>query len=52
MFLSRISGANGVVMKIQFSVSLIFIMRGSGFGGLELMTIIVMVGGLMPVTNS
>lgn len=39
-------------MKIQYSICIIFVVGGSGFRGVELMTTLIMIGGIMPVLNS
>lgn len=52
IFFNNVSGIGNTFVKIQYSMCMIFVVGGSRFGGVELMTIIIMVGGLIPVLNS
>lgn len=52
MFFNNVNGISVIVIKIQFSMLLIFILGGSGFGGVELIIILIIVRGLIPVFNS
>jgi len=52
VFFSNVGGLNVSVMKMNYSIILLGIIRGSGFGGMELLTLMVMLGGLIPVVNS
>lgn len=51
MFFSGVGGMNVGVMKMQYSMSVIFVIRGSRFRGVEIMTLLIMVGRLLPVFN-
>lgn len=52
IFFNSVSGNRNNLVKIQYSICIIFVAGGSGFRGVELMTVLIMVGRIMPILNS
>lgn len=52
IFFNSISGNGNSLVKIQYSMCIIFVIGGSGFRGIELMVILVMIRGMIPILNS
>lgn len=51
-FFNNASGIINAVMKMQYSMCIIFVIGRSGFRGVELILLIVMMGRVVPVLNS
>lgn len=51
-FFNSANRMNNTLVKMQYSMCIIFVIRGSGFGGVELMTLVIIIGGIMPILNS
>jgi len=45
-------GMNLRLIKINYSIVILTVLGGTGFRGVELILVLVMVRGLMPVVNS
>jgi len=45
-------GMNVNLMKMNYSVVILIVLGGTGFGGIELILVLVMVRRLMPIVNS
>jgi len=52
VFFNRVSGMGVVLIKISYSTVMIFVLGGSGFGGVDMMTIVVIMGCIAPLFNS
>jgi len=45
-------GMNTNLIKMNYSIVMLIVLGGTGFRGVELILVLVMVRGLMPVVNS
>jgi len=52
IFLHSVSGLRNSLVKIRYSIYLIFALGGSGFRRVESITLLVMVGRMIPILNS
>lgn len=52
MFLSNVRGIDSSMIVIRLSLCLLFVTGRSGFGGMELVTLLIVVRLLTPVINS
>jgi len=51
-FLNVVSGMNNGLIKISYSIVLIFMLGGSGFASMEVIVIALIAGALMPIVSS
>jgi len=52
VFFNSIGGMNVSIIKISYSVIILFALGGTGFGGVEFVLILIIVGGVIPIVNS
>jgi len=52
VFFNNMGGINVSLKKMSYSVVMLFILGGTGFGRVELILVLVIVGGLIPIVNS
>jgi len=52
VFFNNLRGMNTGLMKINYSLLILMVMGGTGFRGVELMLVLIMVRRLIPVINS
>jgi len=52
VFFNNMGGMNVTLMKMNYSIIMLIVLGGTGFRRVELILVLVMVGGLMPVVNS
>lgn len=52
MFFNSVSRIRSNLMKMQYSLCIIFVIGGTGFGGIEMMIILIIIRGIIPILNS
>jgi len=52
VFFNNMGGVNFNLIKMNYSIVILIVLGGTGFRGMELMLVLVMVRRLMPIVNS
>jgi len=52
VFFNNMGGMNVTLMKMNYSIAMLLVLGGTGFRRVELILVLVMVRGLIPVVNS
>jgi len=52
VFLFNAGGLNTILMKMSYSIIMLIVIGGTRFRGVELVRILIITGGLLPIVNS